>query len=150
MKVTRKQFLSVAATAVAGAAVSPRLSFAEAGQPAQSFYSADMFRPYLKQTFQITSAEEGVRMDPLDVTLETVEDRTSGSQTAQFSLEFMGPAGDPIASKTYVFRHPQLGALPMFVSPAHKDGQGRTFYRADFNILQNERSEVIAPPRRKR
>ena len=29
-------------------------------------------------------------------------------------------------------------------------GSAGTFYRADFNILQNERATIVAPPRRRR
>jgi hypothetical protein len=150
MSVNRKEFLILTASGVASMVSAPRRLFAEAGDQAQSFYSADMFKPYVGQTFRITSAEKDTRMDPLDVTLQTVTDVAGGPQTVQFSLVFVGPAGDAIPSKTYLFLHPQLGSLPIFVGPARKDGEGRTLYRADFNILQNERSTVVAPPRRKR
>jgi hypothetical protein len=28
-----------------------------------------------------------------------------------------------------------MGRFPVFVVPTRRDGQGRTFYRADFNLL---------------
>jgi hypothetical protein len=150
MTVNRKEFLTLVGAGVATvAAWSPEGLLAESGSQVQSFYSADMFKPYVGQTFHVASGETGKPMD-LDVTLETVADRTKGPEAIQFSLEFMGPAGDPIPSKIYLFQHPELGSLPMFVAPARKDGQGRTFYRADFNILQNERATIVAPPRRRR
>lgn len=149
MKVNRKDFLALAASGVAAAAYRPGRLFAET-LPSQSFYTPDMFAPHVGATFRITSADKDKPIDPLDVTLQTVTSRTGGPETVQFSLEFMGPAGDPLESKTYLFQHPKLGSLPMFVSPARKDDQGRTWYRADFNILQNERSTPIAPPRRKK
>jgi hypothetical protein len=151
MTVNRKEFLGLVGAGVAAAAAwSPETLLAESGSQVQSYYSADMFKPYLHQTFRITSANKAIHMDELDVTLETETDRTKGPEAVQFTLEFMGPAGDPIPSKIYLFQHPELGSLPMFVSPARKDGQGRTFYRADFNILQNERATIVAPPRRRR
>jgi hypothetical protein len=149
--VNRKEFLAIVGTGVAAAAAwSPQSLLAESGEQVESTYTLGMFQPYVGQTFRITSADKSVRMDELDVTLQAVEDRTTGPEAVQFSLEFMGPAGDPIASKTYLFRHPELGSVPMFVSPARKDSQGRTFYRADFNILQNARAAITPPSRRRR
>lgn len=154
MTVNRKEFIGFVAAGVAAAAAwSPERALADSGsavEAAQSFYSPEMFAPYVNTTFRITSADSTVRMDELDVTLQSVADKTSGPEAVQFSLEFMGPAGDPIPSKTYLFKHPRLGSLPMFVAPARKDGQGRTFYRADFNILQNERAAITPPSRRRR
>lgn len=150
MKVTRKQFLSTVATGVLGAAIAPGRLLGESGQAVQSIYSPEMFAPYVGSTFRVTSAELGQAFDEFDVTLQEVSRAAGGPETVQFSLEFTGPAGDAAASKTYVFRHPELGSLPMFVTPARKDAQARVVYRADFNILQNARSTVIVPPRRRR
>ena len=148
MTVTRKQFLGLVATGVAGAVSwSPRRLLAESAAQA---YSPEMFESFVGGTFHITSAAHDRPIDPLDVTLEKVTRVGTENETIQFSLEFAGPAGDGLPSRTYVFENEKLGPIPMFVAPARHDPQGRTLYRADFNILQNARSTVIAPARPRR
>ena len=64
MTVNRKEFLGLVGAGVAAAAAwSPETLLAESGSQVQSYYSADMFKPYLHQTFRITSADKTVRMD---------------------------------------------------------------------------------------
>jgi hypothetical protein len=148
MSVTRKQFLGLVATGVAGAVSwSPRRLLAESAPQA---YSPEMFEPVVGDTFHITSVAQEKPIDPLDVTLEKVTRVGTENETIQFSLEFTGPVGDALPSRTYLFENAKLGQIPMFVAPARRDGQGRTLYRADFNILQNARSTVIAPARSRR
>jgi hypothetical protein len=151
MAVTRKQFIGLVATGVAGAAAwSPGRLLAET---VQSGYSPETFSPYVGDTFHVTNVSDDKSVKPVDsfdVTLASVSNLASGSSTVQFSLEFTGPAGDAVPSGRYLFVHPKLGSIPMFVGSPLRDGQGRPLYRADFNILQNTRSTVIAPSRPRR
>ena len=146
MTVNRKQFLGLVATGVAGAAAwKPGRLLAET---VQSGYSTAMFTKYLGTSFRVTSREGS--QTRLDMVLHAILERASGADTAQFSLEFVAPAGEPIASRTYNFDHPDLGTIPLFVTLTRRDSQWNSYYRADFNILQNTRSTPIVPPRYKR
>jgi len=132
MNVTRKEFLFTVVAGVAGAAIHP-LSAAtmpvgavDANPPARNFGR------FVGRTFRV---QTGDGRGSIDVVLEAFEERPPSNGTHQFSLTFVAPGGEKLAEGTYSVEQDGMGRFPLFVTPTRRDGQGRTFYRADFNLL---------------
>ena len=129
MKTTRKKFLFTVVAGVAGAAVRP-LSALE--MPAGGFSVVRNFRGFIGKTFRVQTADG---RGSIDVVLETYEEKAPSNGTHQFSLTFVAPGGERLAEGTYSVEQEKMGNFQLFVTPTRRDGQGRAFYRADFNLL---------------
>lgn len=57
--------------------------------------------------------------------------RRPPAQRAPFAITFRGPAAPSLPQKTYVFEHPALGELEIFIVPIRPDAQG-PLYEAVF------------------
>jgi hypothetical protein len=128
MKLTRKQFLSRVTTGLVGTALGS--SILKATVPKRPLAAAG-FENQVGTSFQI-------RADGRDLTkliLNRFENKPSSKGTTQFSLQFAAPAGASLEEGTYDVKHAALGNFRMFVVPLPADAQGRTSYRADFNLL---------------
>ncbi len=56
------------------------------------------------------------------------------ARNERFCLLFRGPAHQPLAQNTYVFEHPRLGDLALFIVPiGSREGAPYCYYEAVFN-----------------
>ncbi|MFI5120545.1 MAG: DUF6916 family protein [Thermoanaerobaculia bacterium] len=132
MNITRKKFLFTVAAAGAGAAIHT-LSAATMPVGAMGPVSvARNFGEFVGRTFRVQTTDG---RGSIDVVLEAIEERPSSNGTHQFSLTFVAPGGERLMEGTYIVEQDRMGRFPLFVTPTRRDGQGRTFYRADFNLL---------------
>lgn len=132
MKTTRTQFLTVIATGLAAAAMNP---LSAATRPVGATNSPSPTRNFgecVGRTFRVQTADS---RGSIDVVLEAYDERPASNGTHQFSLTFVAPGGERLAEGTYTVEQDKMGRFPLFVTPTRRDGQGRTFYRADFNLL---------------
>jgi hypothetical protein len=129
MKTTRTQFLTTIATGLAAAAMNPlsALTLPEGGIPV-----ARNFGRLVGRTFRVQTADG---RGSIDVVLEAIDEKPASNGTHQFSLTFVAPGGEKLAEGTYSVEQDKMGRFPLFVTPTRRDGQGRAFYRADFNLL---------------
>lgn len=65
--------------------------------------------------------------------IEVSDEHRTGVQST-FSLLFRGPAGRPLAQRTYHLRHATLGDMAVFLVPVGRDDAG-LHYQAVFNRL---------------
>jgi hypothetical protein len=129
MKFTRKEFLSGLALGMAGAALHPMSALgAAAGNPLEP----PQFKALAGKTFRVSTADS---RGSIDVVLDAYNELPASAQAHQFSLTFVAPGGETLKEGTYFVEQDQMGRLPIFVVPTRRDGQGRAFYRADFNLL---------------
>jgi hypothetical protein len=129
MNVTRKEFLFTVAAGVAGTAMHPLSAITVAAGPAPV---ARGFAGLVGRTFHVTTADS---RGAIDVVLEAYDERSTQDGTHQFSLTFVAPGGERLTEGTYTVEEAQMGRFQLFVVPTRRDGQGRAFYRADFNLL---------------
>ncbi|HSB63295.1 MAG TPA: hypothetical protein VLJ18_03970 [Thermoanaerobaculia bacterium] len=132
MKTTRKNFLFTVAAGLAGAAMRP---LSAANVPVGAMGPASVARNFgglVGKTFRV---QTGDGRGSIDVVLETFDERPASNGTHQFSLTFVAPGGERLAEGTYTVEQERMGRFPLFVTPTRRDGQGRTFFRADFNLL---------------
>ena len=132
MNVTRKEFLFTVVAGVAGTAIRP---LAAASKPVGASSSIPLVRDFgapVGRTFRVQTADS---RGSIDVVLEAVEEKPSSNGTHQFSLTFVAPGGERLAEGSYTVEQDKMGRFPLFVQPTRRDGQGRTFFRADFNLL---------------
>ncbi len=132
MKITRKKFLFTVVTGVVGAAVRPLSAATKAVGAMGSITPVRNFAQYVGRTFHVQTADS---RGSIDVVLEAYDEKPSSNGTHQFSLTFVAPGGERLAEGTYTVEQEKMGRFPLFVIPTRRDGQGRTFYRADFNLL---------------
>ena len=133
MNVTRKKFLFTVVAGVAGAAMHPLSAANSAG-------GRDGTEPLSPATSEDSSERRFTSRRPteegsIDVVLEAIDERPPSNGTHQFSLTFVAPGGERLAEGTYTVEQERMGRFPLFVTPTRRDGQGRTFFRADFNLL---------------
>jgi hypothetical protein len=132
MRTTRKNFLFTVAAGVAGAAIRP---LSAATMPVGAMAPVPVARNFgglVGKTFHVQTADS---RGSIDVVLEAIDERPASNGTHQFSLTFVAPGGEKLAEGTYSVEQDKLGRFPLFVVPTRRDGQGRTFFRADFNLL---------------
>lgn len=132
MNVTRKKFLFTVVAGVAGAAIHP---LSAATMPVGAMGSVPVarnFGGFIGRTFRVQTADG---RGSIDVVLEALDEKPASNGTHQFSLTFVAPGGEKLAEGTYTVEQDKMGRFPLFVVPTRRDGQGRTFYRADFNLL---------------
>jgi len=129
MKTTRKQFFS---TLVAGVAVAVARPLSALTIATESAPVARSFAGLVGRTFQVTTADS---RGTIDVVLESYDERPTSDGTRQFSLTFVAAGGEKLAEGIYVVEQQQMGRFDLFVVPTRHDGQGRAFYRSDFNLL---------------
>lgn len=129
MNVTRKKFLFTVVAGVAGTAIHPlsAVTISAGTTPV-----ARNFGAFVGRTFRVETADG---RGSIDVVLEAYDERPASNGTHQFSLTFVAPGGEGLTEGTYSVEQGQLGRFPLFVVPTRRDGQGRAFYRADFNLL---------------
>ena len=129
MNVTRKKFLLTAVAGAAGAAMHPLSAITiSAGQTPV----ARSFGGFVGRTFRVRTAD---RRGTIDVVLEAYDERPPSNGTHQFTLTFVAPGGESLAEGTYTAEQDEMGRFPIFLVPTRRDGQGRAFFRADFNLL---------------
>ena len=129
MKMTRQKFLLTVVAGVAGAALRPLSAIAI---PAGGFPMLRDFGGFIGQTFHVQTADG---RGSIHVVLETYEEQAPSNGTHQFSLTFFAPGGGRLAEGIYSVEQARMGRFDLFVMPTRRDGQGRAFYRADFNLL---------------
>lgn len=129
MNFTRKEFLSALAAGIASAALRPMSAL---GASAADTFEPRHFKTLVGSTFRVSTADS---RGSIDVVLEGYEEKPASAGTQQFSLTFVAPGGEKLTEGTYFVEQAQMGRFPIFVVPTRRDGQGRAFYRADFNLL---------------
>lgn len=77
---------------------------------------------------------EGEPFSGLTLELVEVSELRTSTHMATFSILFYGPAGSQLEQRTYHMRHPDLGALDLFLVPVKAD-TGGYYYEAVFNHL---------------
>lgn len=132
MKTTRTQFLSAIATGLAAAALSPLSAATKPVGAMDSITPVRNFGGLIGKTFHVQTTDG---RGSIDVVLEAYDERPASNGTHQFTLTFVAPGGERLAEGTYSVEQDTMGRFPLFVIPTRRDGQGRTFYRADFNLL---------------
>jgi hypothetical protein len=145
MKTTRKQFFTTLVAGVAVAVARPMSALTIATESAPTPRS---FAGLVGRTFQVTTADS---RGTIDVVLESYDEKPTKDGTHQFSLTFVAVGGEKLNQGTYVVEQEQMGRFDLFVVPTRLDGQGRAFYRADFNLLTGKpdlkTGETLAPRR---
>ncbi|MGZ8216187.1 DUF6916 family protein [Methylomagnum sp.] len=93
----------------------------------------EKFAALLGETFAVSSLDTKLGYRGR---LQLVEAKkvVSSAQTEQFSLVFMGAAGDALAQDTYQMRHPTAGKANIFLQPFCSNGCSN-YYQACFNLL---------------
>jgi hypothetical protein len=132
MKTTRTQFLTAIATGLAAAAMNP---LSAAPIPVGAMGSSPVARNFgrlIGRTFHVQTADG---RGSIEVVLEALDEKPASSGTHQFSLTFVAPGGERLAEGSYTVEQDKIGRFPLFVTPTRRDGQGRTYFRADFNLL---------------
>jgi hypothetical protein len=129
MKTTRKQFFSTLVAGVAIAVARPMSALTIATGPSPV---ARSFAGLVGRTFQVTTADS---RGTIDVVLDSYDEKPTKDGTHQFSLTFVAARGEKLTQGIYVVEQEQMGRFDLFVVPTRHDGQGRAFYRADFNLL---------------
>ena len=132
MNVTRKKFLFTVVAGVAGTAIRP---LSAANMPVGAMGPSPVARNFgglVGKTFHV---QTGDGRGSIDVVLEAFDERPASNGTHQFSLTFVAPGGERLAEGTYTVEQERMGRFPLFVTPTRRDGQGRAFFRADFNLL---------------
>jgi hypothetical protein len=129
MKLTRKEFLSGLALGMAGAALRPMSAL---GAAAENALEPHQFKALVGKTFRVSTADS---RGSIDVVLDGYSELPASAKAHQFSLTFVAPGGEQLKEGTYAVEQGQMGRFQIFVVPTRRDGQGRTFYRADFNLL---------------
>ena len=111
MKVTRGQFLTACGTGLLGAVMDAAASDATVDATSGVFQAAlNDFRSQVGTTFELDATAESQR-----VVLVEVRDRSVEWRVEQFSALFRGAAVAARGDGTYVFHHPVLGRLQLFV-----------------------------------
>jgi hypothetical protein len=131
MNTTRKQFLSAVATGFAAVALKPSVLLGrmpDAPEPHE-------FKTLVGKTFRVSTGDS---RGSIDVVLNAYNEQPGSTGTQQFSLTFVAPGGEKLAEGMYFVEQGQMGRFPLFVVPTQRDGQGRAFYRADFNLLSKK------------
>jgi hypothetical protein len=147
MRVTRKEFLSTLAAGLAGTVLRPSRLLAASPSPDENI-SLETFQKYVGTSFRVI--RPNAETDANFVLQEVTRGQDSNG-TVQFSLSFLAHGGEILEEKTYRFEHPEMGAIPIFVTKVKTDRQGQTWYRADYNLLaaaQNGRKTATVPGRR--
>lgn len=129
MNVTRKRFLGSLVAGVAAVATRPLSAITLPSGPAPV---ARGFQGLVGRTFRVTTTDS---RGTIDVVLEAYDEKPTKDGTHQFSLTFVAPGGERLTEGTYSVEQQQMGTFQLFVSPTRRDGQGRAFYRSDFNLL---------------
>ena len=129
MNVTRKKFLGSLVAGVAATAMRPLSAVTLTAGPAPV---ARGFQQSVGRTFRVTTADG---RGTIDVVLEVYDERPTKDGTHQFSLRFVAPGGEKLTEGTYAVEQAQMGRFDLFIVPTRRDGQGRAFYRSDFNLL---------------
>lgn len=147
MKTTRKQFFSTLVAGVAVAVARPMSALTIAAGPAPAPV-ARSFAGLVGRTFQVTTGDS---RGTIDVVLESYDEKPTTDGTHQFSLTFVAPGGEKLTQGIYVVEQEQMGRFDLFVVPTRHDGQGRAFYRSDFNLLTGrpavKTNETLSPRR---
>jgi hypothetical protein len=129
MKFTRKEFLSGLALGMAGAALHPMSAL---GAAAEGTVEPRQFQGLVGKSFRVSTADS---RGSIDVMLDAYNELPASAQAHQFSLTFVAPGGEHLKEGTYFVEQGQMGRFQIFLVPTRRDGQGREFYRADFNLL---------------
>jgi hypothetical protein len=79
----------------------------------------EAFAPHVGRAFVVAVDDAAV---PLELVQVTPIGTAPGSGTrAPFSLLFVGPAAPALPQRTYAVRHPELGAMEIFLVPVGPD-----------------------------
>ena len=90
------------------------------------------FEPHVGTDFSI-EVGGGVEIQMVLDSVRRQAPRSHGDRTEPFSLLFSGPTGAPLPQATHTLKHPELGALAIFLVPIGPDETGRQRYEAVFN-----------------
>jgi hypothetical protein len=129
MKLTRSQFVTTVAGALAGATLRPGDLFARPVDPPKPY----PLHALVGRTFRFDPADG---REPIDLTLDAIVEGKASNGTRQFSLMFVAPGGESLREGTYAAEQGQKGRFQIFVVPTGRDGEGRSWFRADFNLLE--------------
>jgi hypothetical protein len=135
---TRRQFLRDCSLAGAAASLAPAAVLAQnAGwrgrSPERLLFQH--FAGQLNTFFRVQAGQGSCRLLLVDVSrLAGTTPNAEDARNERFCLLFRGPAHQPLAQDTYVFEHPGLGRLGIFIVPTvcARD-TARCYYEAVFN-----------------
>ena len=82
--------------------------------------TVDSFAPHVGQRFALP--EQGCELELIEARAHPGE--PPAGRRAPFALLFRGPAEPILDQRTYVFEHPQLGTLAIFIVPVGRDDAG--------------------------
>lgn len=131
MSMTRLRFLSILSSGFAFAAAGVGRMLASPDRETVVLSSAS-FHQLKNTTFSVSGPRGVVRL-----VLEDVKAGPQDRRTNQFTLIFAGADSAKLPEGTYPVAHPRLDAFAIYVVPAGTSGDGKTRYRADFNLLRN-------------
>ena len=93
---------------------------------------AEHFQPWLNDCFLVAGEAEGSPIAILTLThCDGLKHSFDAAKRAPFSLQFEGPASEPLQDQIYWLEHPSLGRHPIFLSPK-SESQGVRTYEAIF------------------
>ncbi len=129
---SRRHFLKCC-TALLGGAALPGLDALAAG-PAANPTGFAAFAASLDSVFELVTESGRV----LPVLLSKVEiyqppHRPGLTSEENFNAHFTSRDGAPLKQGTYMFRHPVMGEIPLFVVPHKEPSAGSTDYVATFH-----------------
>lgn len=130
---TRRKFLRDCSLAAAAAGLMPA---ALAHQPLPNRRSPDElgrsdFYRQLNTRFNVLAGPRIVQLVLVRAAALPGLPPTAGEDS--FSLLFHGPVESPLLQETYLFDHPNLGQLPMFIVPVGPPPATHACYEAVFN-----------------
>ena len=135
---TRRRFLRDCSVVATVASLTPTavLAASRAGRTEVSGQSLfEQFAQQLNTSFSLRSGPRTSRLLLVEAArLPATAANAEDARNERFCLLFRGPAHQPLAQNTYVFEHPRLGGLALFIVPVgSRDGAAYCYYEAVFN-----------------
>lgn len=129
---TRRHFIKCCGALLGSAAV-PGLECL-AASPAPDPLGFAAFSARLDSGFSLIAQDRSVRPVVLSkVAAYQSPHRPDFTTDENFTAHFASRGGEPLAQGTYLFRHPEMGEVPLFVVPHISPDDGRTVYVATFH-----------------
>jgi hypothetical protein len=85
--------------------------------------NSQTFKDQLHTKFQVQAGDSA----PVTMELIGVEEPPTAPNLELFLLHFLGPAAPVLQQQIWQFRHPQLGALDLFMTAIASDPAGTTY-----------------------
>jgi hypothetical protein len=96
----------------------------------------EQFADQLGTSFRVQAGSRTSRLLLAEASrLPATASNSEDARNERFCLRFRGPAHEPLAQDTYLFEHPRLGSLAIFIVPmGSMQDTSHAYYEAVFNF----------------